>query len=126
MIRRTHISTLTDTLVPYSTRFRSPGDQRLDREDRGQGIGEDVHIGGAQVVVLAVSVGRTVLMVVAVMVAAREQRGADDIDRETDDREDRRLAKGDVGRVDEANRRYERDAERSEARRVGKECVSTG
>src|SRR3546814_20182794 len=60
-------------------------------------------------------------MVVAVMVAAREQRGADDIDRETDDRDDRLLAKGDVGRVDEANRRFEPDAEReqAEARRRG-------
>src|SRR3546814_14750326 len=116
MIRRPPRSTRTDTLFPYTTLFRSAalvgeGAKRVrlfDQADLGRTEGE------AEAVILAI-LDKTVIA-----------QGPEPIAELLDVVDDQRADRGDVERRGERVADADRPLERSEERRVGKECVSTG
>src|SRR3546814_19652292 len=127
MIRRPPISTRTDTLFPYTTLFRSfDGGQGRDGEmvaglvedqqlRRSRGA-EDAGEAGAEHLAAAQCPGDPVGGVGAALVV---RRPGIEVEKIVGDR-----ARG-IEQPDTLVEQRERNADRSEARRVGKECVST-
>jgi len=79
--------------------------QRDDRKHGRQGIGDDVQVGGAEVVVIAVVVVMTAITLVGVpvfMAVAAEDHGTDGVHGQADDGDDDRLVELDNDRVEEA------------------------
>src|SRR3546814_19969065 len=114
MIRRPPISTRTATLFPYTTLFRSAAGRQLllDAAENGEREQVAVQVDGTQRVIVARNRIGDALRI-RVRVEDRHHRNA----------ERAGFGNGDVflARVDDDN-----DAgQRSEERRVGKECVST-
>src|SRR3546814_18008101 len=112
MIRRPPRSTRTDTLFPYTTLFRSKADIIVEAAlEREQYRGADDEVERRD--------RRDPEEYTVDQVALFERPELDD-DHDRDDPgadADRQDARGDAGAADQ---------ERSEERRVGKECVSTG
>src|SRR3546814_3010680 len=105
---------------PMETKI-APCEKGRDRENRRQCVGKDMHIGRAEIIIVAVtvvmigmmialSVRMFVMMVVVVMMmigTSHQQQRAHDVDQEAQYRNQRGIAEI-----------------RSEERRVGQECVS--
>src|SRR3546814_11921142 len=106
MLRRPTGSTRTDTLFPYTTLFRSGVAWTGAREHRQAGGAVDQHADDAGIEAAAVDIAQPVF--------TRWQF-------------ERRLVGGKCGDAQAAFRcvRGKSEIERSEERRVGKECVST-
>src|SRR3546814_19682731 len=112
MNRRPPISTLTDTLFPYTTLFRSRGNDR----------GEPIFVGEAEPGGAVIFDGSTLVEVLIVDV--EDRLAAEEAGRAAMVGPTALFVR--VGRLAVAvDQRIAARADRSEERRVGKECVST-
>ena len=96
----------------------APGEQRRDRQHRCQRVGQHMDIGGAQIIVgMAMLVPVIMIMPVSMIMAmvVAQQKRADDVDDEADDRHQRRFTERDLHRLQEAHPRFDRDEQRHDA-----------
>src|SRR3546814_17024786 len=123
MIRRPPRSTRTDTLFPYTTLFRSPGDQPLAtpsvKGNAGRLTGAALGVAAMLALSAYLSYGLFAArqddsqLLAQTRAACQQKQGAG--------------AGGRIAWVAECGRTIEQlEAASSEERRVGKECVSTG
>ncbi|MCY1237621.1 hypothetical protein D9M72_503260 [compost metagenome] len=95
--------------------------ERDNCENRGQRIGEDVQIGGAQVSILPamVSMMRPVVIMMVMGVVVLQQPGAHEVDDEAGDGDENRLAKIDRHRSVEAAQAFPADQQSDERQHDG-------
>src|SRR3546814_16164581 len=124
MIRRPPRYTRTDTLFPYTTRFRSGGEEHPGRLREDQPLDDDSHVDRAVIEAVVQAVGDG-------PVGEQRRAAAPDVLQDrigTDHVEERVLLarEGCAGQVLRGGARAHRPRRvRSEARRVGKGCVRT-
>src|SRR3546814_10734352 len=104
--------------LPMETKI-APCEKGRDRENRRQCVGKDMHIGRAEIIIVAVtvvmigmmialSVRMFVMMVVVVMMmigTSHQQQRAHDVDQEAQYRNQRGIAEIDAHRVDQSGDR---------------------
>lgn len=86
-----------DRVEPYPAKV-SAGQQRDDRHDRRDRIGEHMEVSRPQVVI-SMRMGVMPMRMAVIMTAAGQKKGADDIDQQTDDRNQGRHPELHLGRL---------------------------